>query len=121
MTQRLFIYGTLAPGRPNEHVLAPLGGTWTPATVRGRLEQQGWGADMGFPGLVLDENGDEIGGFVFASEQLAGFWATLDEFEGEQYRRVRVVASLHDGSPVEACVYVLSVLSATPAAEGDES
>lgn len=108
MAQRLFVYGTLAPGRPNEHVLAALGGTWTPATVKGRLEQQGWGAGMGFPGLVLDADGDDIGGFVFAAEQLAGFWETLDEFEGEQYRRVRVEVSLHDGSSVEADVYVLS-------------
>ena len=23
-----FVYGTLAPGRPNEHVLEPLDGTW---------------------------------------------------------------------------------------------
>jgi hypothetical protein len=25
----LAVYGTLAPGRPNHHVLAPLGGEWT--------------------------------------------------------------------------------------------
>jgi gamma-glutamylcyclotransferase (GGCT)/AIG2-like uncharacterized protein YtfP len=33
VTDRLFVYGTLAPGRPNEHVLADLGGTWEPAYV----------------------------------------------------------------------------------------
>ena len=28
MIQRLFVYGTLALGRPNEHVLRKIGGTW---------------------------------------------------------------------------------------------
>ena len=28
MIQRLFVYGTLAPGRPNEHVLSEIGGSW---------------------------------------------------------------------------------------------
>jgi gamma-glutamylcyclotransferase (GGCT)/AIG2-like uncharacterized protein YtfP len=35
VTDRLFVYGTLAPGRPKEHVLEPLHGTWRAATVRG--------------------------------------------------------------------------------------
>ena len=107
MKQRLFVYGTLAPGRPNEHVLTPLGGTWQSATVKGQLKQQGWGAAMGFPGLVLDEAGGEISGFLFTSENLGSFWNTLDDFEGEQYERVLVDAHLQDGSLVEAYVYVL--------------
>jgi len=44
-------------GRQNEHILAPLGGTWQPAKVRGRLKMEGWGANLGFPGLVLDPGG----------------------------------------------------------------
>ena len=28
MIQRLFVYGTLAPGRPNEHVLREIGGSF---------------------------------------------------------------------------------------------
>ena len=107
MNQRLFVYGTLAPGRPNEHVLTPLGGAWQPATVKGQLEQQGWGAAMGFPGLVLDEAGEEISGFLFTSENLDSFWDTLDDFEGEQYERVLADVYLHDGSSVETYVYVL--------------
>ena len=35
MIHRLFVYGTLAPGRPNEHVLADVPGEWEPATVMG--------------------------------------------------------------------------------------
>jgi hypothetical protein len=28
-SQALAVYGTLAPGQPNHHVVAPLGGEWT--------------------------------------------------------------------------------------------
>ena len=107
MTIRLFVYGTLAPGRPNEHMLAPLAGAWQPATVRGYLRQYGWGATIGYPGLVPDEAGAEVRGFVFSSEKLGDFWDTLDDFEGVQYERVPITARLDDGSLFEAYVYAL--------------
>ena len=83
MTHRLFVYGTLAPGRPNAHVLADVPGQWEPATVTGTLRQQGWGAEVGYPGIVLDARGGEVEGFLFSSEHLAECWARLDAFEGE--------------------------------------
>ena len=39
--QHLFIYGTLGPGGPNEHVMLDIGGSWTPGTLKGRLEAAG--------------------------------------------------------------------------------
>ena len=33
----LAVYGTLAPGQPNHHVVAPLGGEWTDGLVEGHL------------------------------------------------------------------------------------
>lgn len=107
MTHGLFVYGTLAPGRPNEHVLAPLGGDWQPATVRGHLQMQGWGAALGFPGLVPDAAGEEIAGLLFSSVDLDAFWSTLDELEGEEYARVLQPVRLADGSQIDAYVYVL--------------
>lgn len=107
MTQNLFVYGTLAPGRPNEHVLSALGGTWQPGTVKGHLKQRGWAAEMGYPALVLDEDGEEIKGFIFSSEHLAERWDALDDFEGEQYKRVLAEVYLDDGSSTEAYIYVL--------------
>jgi hypothetical protein len=71
MTHRLFVYGTLAPGRPNEQVLADIPGEWEPATVAGTLHQEGWGAEVGYPGIVLEEHGGEVEGFLFSSESLA--------------------------------------------------
>ena len=38
----LFVYGTLAPGRPNEHILQDIGGTWKEGSVTGKLHQEGW-------------------------------------------------------------------------------
>ena len=108
MIQRLFVYGTLAPGRPNEHILARVPGKWEPATVTGRLVQEGWGAAEGYPAIVLDQRGGEVEGFVFSSDNLTEHWNRLDEFEGENYERVLTTAKLKDGSPVEAYIYKLN-------------
>src|SRR5918911_1728848 len=47
----LAVYGTLAPGRPNHHVVAPLGGEWTDGLIEGDLLPEGWAADLGYPGF----------------------------------------------------------------------
>ncbi len=107
MVERLFVYGTLGPGRSNEHVLGVIGGSWEPASVTGMLRQEGWGAAMGFPGIDLDEQGAEVEGFLFSSENLSSHWAALDEFEGEAYERVLAKVKLKDGSTVDAFIYAL--------------
>jgi len=105
--ERLFVYGTLGPGRPNEHVLNAIGGSWQTATVTGTRRHAGWGAELGYPGLDLDEHGEEVEGFLFTSENLSGHWAVLDEFEGAAYQRVLTKAKLEDGSTVDAYIYRL--------------
>ena len=108
MTQRLFVYGSLAPGRPNAHVLAGIRGTWQPATVKGTLHHDGWGAAIGFPGIVLEEEvGTEVRGLVFSSDELSDHWTRLDEFEGEGYERLPAQATLDDGTVVRAYLYAL--------------
>jgi gamma-glutamylcyclotransferase (GGCT)/AIG2-like uncharacterized protein YtfP len=107
MTHRLFVYGTLAPGRPNEHVLSGVPGVWEAATVRGVLHEHGWGAVMGYPALVMDEQGPEVDGFVFTSDGLDEHWERLDDFEGDGYERMMTVATLRGGETVEAHIYVL--------------
>ena len=104
---RLFVYGSLAPGRANAHVLADFPGTWKPATVVGTLVPEGWGAAAGYPGIVLGEQGATVEGLLFSSESLAEHWARLDEFEGDAYERVLTRVTLQDGSTVEAYVYAL--------------
>ena len=107
MIEKLFVYGTLGPGRPNEHVLDAIGGSWETATVSGTLREEGWGAEMGYPGIDLDEHGGEVEGFLFTSENLSGQWASLDAFEGEAYRRVLTKVKLKDGCKVDAYIYTL--------------
>ena len=104
----LFIYGTLAPGKPNEHVLKDVNGTWRKAMVKGHLFSSGWGAELGFPGIVLDKEGEEVHGQVFNSSELAEHWNMLDDFEGEGYRRVITSAQLETGELVETFIYELT-------------
>lgn len=104
----LFIYGTLGPGRPNEQIMKQIGGTWAAGSVKGRLVEAGWGAEMGFPGLLLDdETGDDIEGHVFISDNLPHHWQTLDDFKGEVYQRIPTTVRLSEGGTVEAYVYAL--------------
>ena len=105
--ERLFVYGTLGPGRPNEHILDAIGGSWEIATVSGSLRHEGWGAELGYPGIDLNEKGGEIEGFLFSSENLSNHWAYLDEFEGDAYERMLVMVRLRDGRSVEAHIYTL--------------
>ena len=107
MLNRLFVYGTLAPGRPNAHVLSHLSGTWQNAGVRGRLLQAGWGAEQGYPGIVIDAAAAMVEGFVLSAEGLQHEWPRLDAFEGEQYQRVVTQALLADGQLVDVYVYQL--------------
>ena len=107
--ERLFIYGSLQPGGSNEHVLAAIGGEWEPAVIKGNLIEAGWGASMGYPGLVIDESGNDVHGHVFASSKLSAKWAYLDEFEGEEYERIVASVTLLSGEQVKAHVYVLRV------------
>ena len=106
--ERLFIYGSLAPNCPNHHIVAHIDGPWQSGTVEGHLVQQGWGAVMGFPGIVisdLTEAKEEVKGLMLTSAQLAENWAMLDEFEGDQYERVIVSVKLDAGHTENAYIY----------------
>ena len=107
MIHRLFVYGTLAPGRPNDHVLADVPGRWEPATVTGSLRAEGWGAAVGYPGIVLDAHGATSTGFSSGRRRLSEHWPRLDEFEGDGYARVVTPVTLGDGSTVDAYMYRL--------------
>ncbi len=106
MIQRLFVYGTLAPGRENHHVLENIPGTWESATLKGFLLNKGWGAFMGYPGIMPSDEGDEVKGWVLSSGVLAKYWADIDRFEGHEYRRVPVTVMLSH-QPVKAFVYAI--------------
>ncbi len=104
---RLATYGTLAPGRANHHEISAIDGQWRTGAVRGHLEEGGWGAAMGFPGLVLDSAGAEIDVYLFEAEDLPAHWARLDRFEGPGYKRELVTVTV-DGEPLLAYIYALA-------------
>ena len=100
-------YGTLAPGRVNHHQLAGLKGRWRQGTVRGRLVDSGWGAALGFPGLLLDPQGAAVEVHVLESPELPEHWARLDAFEGPGYRRVVTQVATAEGA-LDAWIYVVA-------------
>lgn len=107
MLEKLFVYGTLGPERPNEHILSNMGGSFETASIKGLLKEEGWAAKMGYPGIVLDPQGDVIDGFIFSSEHLAVHWERLDKFEGDAYQRVLAEVIASNGKSIRANVYVL--------------
>ena len=67
----LAVYGTLAPGQPNHHILAPLGGEWTDGLIEGDLLPVGWGADLGYPGFRSRVGGEAVAVRVLTAPSLA--------------------------------------------------
>lgn len=107
---RLATYGTLRPGECNHRHVARLRGRWFDGTVRGRLLDKGWGAGLGFPGIVLDDTAGEVRVAVLESDELDAHWDRLDAFEGPEYRRVPVTVATADGR-VEAHIYAVASLA----------
>lgn len=89
--QKLAVYGTLAPGRPNHHVVAPLGGQWFDGlVVFGERLAAGWGAQFGYPAIRYCLSGEDIPVHLLVSRELPHHWPRLDAFEGAEYRRILV-------------------------------
>ncbi len=66
------------------------------------------GAELGFPGLMLNSDGQTVDGYIFSSEQLDTLWNSLDEFEGSEYQRVLTEVTLENGQIQQAYVYALN-------------
>lgn len=104
--EHLFVYGTLRPGHANAYILENIGGEWLPGYVKGTFYERGWGAAADFPGIVLDDRGSRVSGYLFSSANLEAHWPMLDEFE-EGYDRVEVVVTTEEGQQMTAWVYQL--------------
>ena len=108
----LFVYGTLQPGHSNAHILENIGGEWLPGYVKGTFYAHGWGAAADFPGIVLDEHGARVDGYLFVSNNLETHWAMPDEFE-EGYDRVEVSVTTVEGRQVTSWIYQLQPQAAS--------
>jgi gamma-glutamylcyclotransferase (GGCT)/AIG2-like uncharacterized protein YtfP len=89
-SQTVAVYGTLAPGQPNHHIVAPLGGEWTGGVIEGDLVATGWGATLGFPAFRPRDGGAAVAVHVLRAPTLPAAWPMLDRFEGREYRRILV-------------------------------
>jgi len=89
-SERLVVYGSLAPGKENHHVISPLGGRWLAAQVHGDLFDRGWGAGLGYPAMRWRPQGGTITVDLLESPSLADGWKEIDRFEGSGYVRILV-------------------------------
>ena len=114
-SRTLAVYGSLAPGRSNHHVVAPLGGEWTEGVVEGELLAVGWGASQGYSALVPRDGGPAVAAHVLTAPGLAAAWPELDRFEGAEYRRV-LVPVFTPGPPEGRRLHTVANLYAAAAA-----
>lgn len=118
-SQTLAVYGTLAPGEPNHHIVAPLGGEWADGVVEGDLYPVGWGATAGYPAFRPRTGGPTVAVKVLTTPALKAAWPDLDRFEGAEYRRI-LVPVFTPGPADERRLYtVANLYAAAEAAPGE--
>ncbi len=105
LDERLVVYGTLAPGRPNHQVVADIAGRWFTGWVEGDLHDHGWGAADGYPAMAWRPGGTRVEVHVLESAELPRHWARLDGFEGDGYRRVLIPVFRDDAPPTVGHIY----------------
>lgn len=97
----LFVYGTLMPGRLRWPYVADVVAERRPAAVTGTLYDTG----NGYPALVVAGAGRVEGWLLgLARERAEEIMQVLDEVEGPDYRRARVIAD--DGTEAVTYEYV---------------
>ena len=106
----LIIYGSLAPGESNHSVIYPIRGEWKKATIKGKLQEGGWGSSLGYNGFipVNSKDAETINCYVLFSEDLPANWDYLDEFEGDGYRRIQTEYELENGQKGIGFIYALN-------------
>jgi len=70
MIEHLLVYGTLAPGESNHYMMKDISGVWKTAYFKGIVLKKDWGKWNGYPGVILDNEANEIKGYVFSSKDL---------------------------------------------------
>jgi gamma-glutamylcyclotransferase (GGCT)/AIG2-like uncharacterized protein YtfP len=108
--QSIIIYGTLAPNRPNHSKIEHINGKWTKGVVMGKLVNEGWGAALGYFGFKHSsmEEQENIEAYMLISDELVDNWAYLDEFEGDQYRRILAKFELDNGAVGVGNIYAIN-------------
>lgn len=86
----LAVYGTLAPGESNHHVVASIDGQWVEASIRGHRFTARWRDTPGYPGFRPDPDGPLVPALILVADDLSEHWDRLDAFEGPGYTRVAI-------------------------------
>jgi gamma-glutamylcyclotransferase (GGCT)/AIG2-like uncharacterized protein YtfP len=86
----LAVYGSLAPGNENHHLLRGLRSAWSEGYVEAVPADRGWGVSLGFAALVWKPGAPRHRVHLLRSPDLSATWARLDKFEGADYRRLLV-------------------------------
>lgn len=106
----LIIYGTLAPNRPNHSKIEHIKGKWLKGIVKGKLANEGWGAELGYFGFKhsnIDEQ-ENIEAYILFSDELVDNWSYLDEFEGDGYKRILAKYKLDNGEVGIGNIYAIN-------------
>ena len=82
---RLAVYGSLRPGESNHNQLATVPGNWQDGSVKGSIKRPGEYLEF-----TWDVCSSEVAVKVLTSDRLCDHFDRLDEFEGEDYRRILV-------------------------------
>jgi gamma-glutamylcyclotransferase (GGCT)/AIG2-like uncharacterized protein YtfP len=106
----LIVYGSLAPGESNHAEVKDIKGTWQRGIIKGKLEKEGWAAGMGYYGFrhTLVEEQEIIKAYVLFSDELVSHWQRLDEFEGNEYKRVLAKIELENGEVAVGFIYAIN-------------
>jgi gamma-glutamylcyclotransferase (GGCT)/AIG2-like uncharacterized protein YtfP len=89
---RLAVYGTLAPGQANHHMIANIQGLWEDGFIVGKLHE--------IDGLIAfrwKTPGDKVAIKLLTSPDFPSHWQGLDRFEGPPYRRILVPIETYSG------------------------
>lgn len=90
-SQKLVVYGMLAPGAPGEYVLKNMEGTWQRCKIVGKITvREDLKYFRSYPGT------NEIDCYLFSSDHLPERWSSLDAFEGNNYNRVLIPTKIAD-------------------------
>ena len=108
-SERLAVYGTLAPGESNHHHLAACRGGWQPAAVSGRRSHRT------YPVFTFDPAAPPVAMQLFTSADLPQHWPHLDAFEGADYRRILV--PVFDATPARQLLTVANLYAAVTPVE----
>lgn len=98
--RQLVVYGTLAPGNVNHHIISDIRGDWEDCTVNGHVCEIN-----GLPLFVWEPRGPSLKAQLFTSSVLPSRWEQIDEFEGSYYRRTLIPVARNDGIVI-ANIYV---------------